>query len=128
MMTVITHITLKEGPEPEWDAAMRGRLANARSRRGWVRGQILMPLDALNKRVIIGTWQSRADWEAWHEDPAFAATREHLDGLEAETSAPGWYEVVADVTTPARMNALRDVAAKAWETTTKLARRIRKSQ
>src|SRR5688572_10540974 len=41
MMTVITYITLNKGSEPEWDAAMRERLENARHQAGWVRGQVL---------------------------------------------------------------------------------------
>ena len=44
MMTVITHVTLHEGAEPEWDGAMEERLAGARARDGWVRGELLMPL------------------------------------------------------------------------------------
>ena len=28
MMTIVTHVTLKEGHEPEWDAAMRERLGS----------------------------------------------------------------------------------------------------
>ncbi len=62
MMTIVTHVTLKEGAEPEWDAAMRERLESARARPGWVGSQLLMPLDALNKRVIVGTWETRAEW------------------------------------------------------------------
>ena len=50
MMTVITFITVTGGSEPEWDAAVRERFDNARTRPGWVRGEILMPLDALDKR------------------------------------------------------------------------------
>ena len=75
MMTIVTHVTLKVGSEPEWDAAMRARLGSVRGQRGWIRTQLLIPNDGMNKRVIIGTWQTRADWEAWHRDPAFAETR-----------------------------------------------------
>jgi hypothetical protein len=31
MMTIVTHVSLKSGNEPEWDAAMRQRLEGARS-------------------------------------------------------------------------------------------------
>ena len=68
MMTVITRIKLKQGAEPEWDAAMSQRLEAAKGRAGWVGGQLLMPLDVLSERLIVGTWETRADWEAWHED------------------------------------------------------------
>jgi heme-degrading monooxygenase HmoA len=97
MMTIVTHVTLKEGSEPEWDTAMRERLSAARNQRGWIGGQLLMPLDGLNKRVIVGTWQTRADWEAWHNDETFAETRKRLQGLEASTPEQWWHEVVLDV-------------------------------
>lgn len=86
MMTVITRVSVKQGSEPEWDGVMRERLEMAKTRQGWVAGQILMPLDSLSDRVIVGTWHTRADWEAWHEDPGFERTRERLEELQ---SSPG---------------------------------------
>jgi heme-degrading monooxygenase HmoA len=94
MMTIVTHITLREGTEPDWDAAMRERLAAAADKPGWVAGQLLMPLDQLNKRIIVGTWATRADWEAWHQDPAFSETRKRLEGLEAGAAEQWWHEVL----------------------------------
>ena len=96
MMTIVTHVKLKEGSEPEWDAAMRERLAAAKDRPGWVGGQLMMPLDKLNGRVIVGTWQTRADWEAWHNDQTFAETRKRLEGLEAGPPQQWWHEVIVD--------------------------------
>jgi heme-degrading monooxygenase HmoA len=126
MMTVITHVTLHEGAEPEWDGAMEERLAGARARDGWVRGELLMPLEAMNKRVIVGTWRSRADWEAWHQDPAFTATAARLDALQAQMSDPQWHEVIADVTSHRPLRSIQAAAGKSWETTTRLIRRITK--
>ena len=97
MMTIVTHITLKEGSEPEWDAVMRERLETARQQPGFVRGQLLIPLADLNKRVIIGTWDTRAAWEAWHEDATFTETRKRLEGLEAQPGQQWWHEVLLDV-------------------------------
>ncbi|HEV7663890.1 MAG TPA: antibiotic biosynthesis monooxygenase [Chloroflexota bacterium] len=94
MMTIVTHVTLKEGAEPEWDGAMRERLAAAADKPGWLGGQLMMPLDHLNRRVIVGTWQTRADWEAWHQDPAFAQTRQRLEGLESGQPEQWWHEVL----------------------------------
>lgn len=54
---------------------MRERLDAACGQPGWVGGQLLLPLAALNKRLIVGTWATRADW---HEDEAFNETRERL--------------------------------------------------
>jgi heme-degrading monooxygenase HmoA len=123
MITVITHMTLQEGSEAEWDAAMRERLVNARRRPGWVGGQILMPLETLHQRVIVGTWQTRADWEAWHADPAFAAMRGRLDAAQAETAEPSWYEVVADVSARSWPEAVQTLIARGREQVTRLTRR-----
>ena len=97
MMTIVTHVHLKEGAGPEWDAAMRTRLSAAKKRPGWVGGQLLRPSDKPDRRVIVGTWRTRADWEAWHQDPKFAETHRRLDGLENGPGEHWWHEVVLDV-------------------------------
>jgi heme-degrading monooxygenase HmoA len=97
MMTVVTHVILREGDEPAWDDAMQARLEAARGRPGWVAAQLLIPLDSPNRRTIAGTWETRADWEAWHTDPAFAETRERLEGLQTESAETTWFEVLVDV-------------------------------
>lgn len=94
MMTIVTVVTLEQGSEPEWDAAMRDRLDAAREQAGWVGGQIAIPADRLDQRAIIGTWETRAHWEAWHNDPLFAETRERLDGLQRGPDEVRWYEVI----------------------------------
>jgi len=96
MVTIVTRVTLKEGAEPEWDEAMRERLTAARQQAGWLGGQLLMPFGALNQRVIIGSWRTRADWEAWHNDAAFQETRRRLEGLESAPSEQWWHEILAD--------------------------------
>ncbi len=96
MMTVITRVVLTEGDEPEWDAAMRERMAAAEDCTGWVAGQVLMPAESLNERVIIGVWQTRANWEAWHGDEAFVRTRERLDRLQSGIADMRWHEVLHD--------------------------------
>ena len=98
MMTIIVRVTLNEGAEPEWDAAMRERFEAATSHEGWLGGQLCMPLERLDQRVIIGTWQTRAHWEAWHNDPTFQETRERLDDLQAEAGEVSWHEVIAGET------------------------------
>ena len=94
MMTIVTVVTLKHGAEPEWDAAIRERFEAAQGQRGWVGGQLLMPLDGGNRRVIVGTWQTRADWETWHRDEAFVASRSQLEGLESGPRDESWHEVL----------------------------------
>ena len=46
--------------------------------------------------MVVGTWESRADWEAWHEDSTFAETRARMDGLQEGRSEMVWYEVVTE--------------------------------
>ncbi|MGH7349793.1 MAG: antibiotic biosynthesis monooxygenase family protein [Candidatus Rokuibacteriota bacterium] len=94
MVTVVTHVPLKEGTEREWDTLMLERMSAAKKQRGWVGGQLLR---SPNGRVIVGTWQSRADWEEWHTDPEFVETRRRLDSMADGPTEPGWHEVVADV-------------------------------
>ena len=76
---------------------MRTRLSAAKKRPGWVGGQLLRPADKQGGRVIVGTWKSRADWEAWHHDPQFAETRQRLDGLESAPAEHWWHDVLRDV-------------------------------
>jgi heme-degrading monooxygenase HmoA len=94
MMTVVTEIEIQSGQEPTWDAAFRERLQDAPNQRGWVAMQLVIPLDAANKRVVIGTWESRSDWEAWHDTAVFKQTRKRLDAVEQTSTDETWYEVV----------------------------------
>jgi heme-degrading monooxygenase HmoA len=94
MMTIVTHVELKPGTEGDWDRTMHERLRAAEEREGWVAGQLLQPIDEPHDRVIVGTWQSREHWAAWHGDPAFRETRKRLDGLEARPGQQWWHEVV----------------------------------
>ena len=96
MMTIVTVVTLQQGSEPEWDAAMRERLDAAKDQPGWIAGQLVMPVDRLDQRGIIGTWETRAHWEAWHNDPAFTETRTRLEGLQDGLAETRWYEVVSE--------------------------------
>ena len=97
MMTIVTHVHLRQGTGPDWDAAMRTRLSAASKASGWIGGQLLRPADKPGRRVIVGTWRTRADWEAWHHDPKFTETRQRLDGLESAPSEHWWHDVMLDV-------------------------------
>jgi len=83
MMTIVTHVHLKEAAGPHWDAVMRKRLSAARKSSGWIGGQLLRPAEKPDRRLIVGTWRARADWEAWHHDPQFTEARQRLDALES---------------------------------------------
>jgi heme-degrading monooxygenase HmoA len=97
MVTIVTNVQLKEGVDQEWDAVMGSRMTGAKKQPGWVGGQLLRSEEDAMRRMIIGTWTSRADWKRWHEDPRFAETRRQLDGLVSGPEEHWWHEVVLDV-------------------------------
>jgi len=97
MMTIVTHVHPRQGTGPDWDAGMRTRLSAASKASGWVGGQVLRPADKPDRRVIVGTWRTRADWHAWHHDPQFTETRTRLEGLESAPAEYWWHDVVLDV-------------------------------
>lgn len=66
MMTIMTESTIEAGNEAQWDAAFAMRLEAAQGQPGWRATQVLIPDDNPQKRVIVGTWQSREAWERWH--------------------------------------------------------------
>jgi heme-degrading monooxygenase HmoA len=109
MVTVVTHVPLKDGVDRDWDGVMLERMNAAKKQPGWIGGQLLR---SPNGRVIIGTWQTRADWEHWHHTPEFAETRRQLDGMADGPTDPGWHEVVAEVR-KGRAAAKRRATAKA---------------
>jgi heme-degrading monooxygenase HmoA len=96
MMTIISRVILKEGTEPQWDNVMQERLDAAREQPGWIGAHVLVPLDAVNQRIIVGCWETRSDWELWHADEAFQQTRKRLDGLESMAAEQSWHEVIAE--------------------------------
>jgi heme-degrading monooxygenase HmoA len=96
-VTVMTHVALRdEDAASEWDAAMYERLSAAHDQHGWIGGQLLRPVNDYMLRTIVGTWQSREDWEAWHNEEAFRDTRERLEGLQSRPAETSWYEVVEE--------------------------------
>ena len=94
MEAVITRVVLNEGVESDWEATMRDRMTAAESSDGWIGGSILAPEAEGNVRVIVGLWETRSDWESWHDDPAFRETGERLKGLESDAGTAAWHEVV----------------------------------
>jgi len=95
VMTVITTMRIPAGAEEDWDSLINQRFESAHGRPGWISGQLLTPTDSPDTRLIVGTWRSRDDWEAWHDDPAFLDQRDKLASVHAQQDATAWYEVVA---------------------------------
>jgi heme-degrading monooxygenase HmoA len=96
MLTVITRLTLRDGAAEEWDRTMSERMRSVEGQAGWIGGQLLKPVDEPSARVIVGTWESRERWEAWHHEEAFRETRERLEGLQAGPAEVVWHEAVLD--------------------------------
>ncbi len=96
MMTVVTRVRVRPGQEEAWDAAFRRRIANVREQPGWIAVQLGSPVDAGDERVVIGTWERREDWEAWHHSPGFQETREALEAAEAGDHSETWHGIVLD--------------------------------
>jgi heme-degrading monooxygenase HmoA len=94
MMTIVSHVRIKPGQEPAWDAVMRERIEAARQQPGFVSVQLCIPVEAMNERVIVGTWQTRADWETWHANEAFQQTRTQLEEPNTKKRSEWWHEVV----------------------------------
>ena len=97
MMTIVTHLKLKPGEESDWDAAFRERIAAVGDQPGWIGVQLCTPVSATNERVVIGTWESQADWEAWHAEAPFAKTRSEMEGTESGDRQEWWHEVVLEM-------------------------------
>ncbi|ELT44232.1 antibiotic biosynthesis monooxygenase family protein [Arthrobacter nitrophenolicus] len=96
MITVVSTMQLKSNSENEWDHLIRERFKSAHDKEGWISGQLLAPSHEPSTRVIIGTWRSRQDWEAWHKDPAFLASRTRLDELQSVDHQTALYDVIED--------------------------------
>jgi heme-degrading monooxygenase HmoA len=96
MMTIVSHCKIESGKEPGWDAAFRQRIATVRQQPGWIGVQLCIPAEAPNERLVIGTWETRADWEAWHATEVFEKTRAQMEGAESEDRREWWHEVVLE--------------------------------
>ena len=93
MKTVITETTVKAGQEAAWDGAYRERLEDARRQPGFVGMELLTPEGGANRRLVVGTWQSKDAWSAWHQTETFRQTRERMNAATADDGTPRWYDV-----------------------------------
>ena len=95
-MTVVTTMHLRSGAAGEWERLIQERFRSAHDQEGWISGQLLSPTESSDVRVIVGTWRTKADWETWHEDPAFLENRTELDALRSSGHVTVWYDVIDD--------------------------------
>ncbi len=98
MLTVITESTIQPGNEAGWDQAFQERLQAARQQPGWLALQVLIPEGEPQKRVIVGTWESREAWERWHRADPFQQTRRQLDKLDQADGRERWFTVASVAT------------------------------
>jgi heme-degrading monooxygenase HmoA len=94
MVTIVSRVRIRSGDVEAWEEAFSERAAAAREQSGFVSVQLAVPLDAPSERVIIGTWESREDWELWHGHEAFLETRRQLEEIDDEKEQDRWHEVL----------------------------------
>ena len=73
-----------QGQEPE----LRN-LANQQP--GYISGETLNSLDDPEEYLVIGTWRSREDWEAWQSNKERVQIQEKVDALLKEKTRYGVY-------------------------------------
>ncbi|HUZ01251.1 MAG TPA: antibiotic biosynthesis monooxygenase family protein [Thermomicrobiaceae bacterium] len=95
MITVITETTVKPGQEQEWDRAYQARIDDARRQPGWIDAQLLIPEGEQDRRVVVGTWRERSDWEQWHLTPVFRQTRGEMNAATRDDGQVHFYELKA---------------------------------
>ncbi len=96
MVTVVTRVRIKDGREAEWDKVFGERAHAAREQDGFVFVQLCRPEASQSERVIVGTWERRESWEAWHTDEAFVETRRQLEEIDDEQAGSEWWDVVVE--------------------------------
>ena len=89
LVKILIRRRFKEGKTKEVLALLNQFRTGAMGQPGYVSGETLVdPLDPL-KLLVIGTWQSLEQWEAWREHP----TRQNFESvLEIYQEGPTEYE------------------------------------
>lgn len=84
MIRVLIERWLLPGTEDEFRAVMRGMRQEALHAPGYISGETLRDVDATRHYVVISTWRSRTDWDAWAVSAARDAVRERIRPMLAE--------------------------------------------
>jgi heme-degrading monooxygenase HmoA len=100
MLSVMTETRVKPGHESDWDRAYHARAEDAQAQPGFVALQLLAPQDAdapdAQRRVVLGTWRNREDWERWHATDTFASTRAALNAATEDDGQERWFTVIEE--------------------------------
>ncbi len=91
ILTIVTESISKADNKAEWDTAFEARLRAARQQPGWLATQVLIPETDRQRRIIIGTWSRREDWERWHRADPFRQTRQRLDAADQSDGQEQWF-------------------------------------
>ena len=107
MIRVIILRRIKEGMEQEfWEMTSQLR-ANAVPQRGYVSGETWVDSNNPSRSVVISTWLTLENWQAWENSPQRQAINATLEPLLVEPARtfvlrpPQGLEVRAEVATPA---------------------------
>ena len=63
------------------------------SQPGYIYGETLKRLDREDECMVISTWRSREDWEAWHNNDERINIQNEIDNLLGEKTDYAIYEV-----------------------------------
>jgi heme-degrading monooxygenase HmoA len=84
MIRVLIERRLAEGVEEDLQRAMREMRREAIHVPGYLSGETLRSISDPNRYVIISSWRSQADWEAWSRSETRRRIEEHIAPLLAE--------------------------------------------
>ena len=72
---------IEAGSEIKMNQLLLQLRAKAMQAKGYISGETLRALDNPNKFLVISTWNSLAEWEAWDHDPDRYQIQEEIDAL-----------------------------------------------
>jgi len=72
---------IKTGSEIKIHQLLLQLRSKAMQAKGYISGETLRALDNPNKFLVISTWNSLAEWEAWDRDPARQEIQVEIDKL-----------------------------------------------
>ena len=72
---------IKTGSEIKMHHLLLQLRSKAMQAKGYISGETLRALDNPNKFLVISTWNSLSEWEAWDKDPARQELQVEIDKL-----------------------------------------------
>lgn len=79
MIKVLLERTIKGKNVSEIVRLLRQLRIKAMQQPGYISGETLHAVDDPNYYLVISTWESLADWEAWYNNPERRKLQEELD-------------------------------------------------